>query len=370
MTPGPPSADEQITFLRNVQRILSEGNFVATYKYALLHALADLAVLEGDDSGNPLRLSSDRIAERFVELYWHQATSFRGKGRLRQNTGSPAAILNRIEEARLDSRGSLARLRRDERAWRRLVKSVARTVRVMPLWKLQTIGGVSHAFLYDSDQRGTEIELRAGVAFCLRSYHSLLVDLIRSAWLRYVRRHNAQLLGETSDLYGFLFGRERDPRLMSRCGPLLRDVQQGVCLYCQKGIRKEGQVDHFVPWALYPVDLGHNLVLAHGRCNNDKSDRLAAEDHLEAWLVRSHECGVELENGFDEADVLHDRAATERIAGWAYVQSAASSGLVWKRGNELAPLSGRWSELLTGTATRYPASDGMGGAALAAERPA
>ena len=40
-----------------LQRILSEGNFVATYKYALLQALADLAVLKGDDSGAPLPLA-------------------------------------------------------------------------------------------------------------------------------------------------------------------------------------------------------------------------------------------------------------------------------------------------------------------------
>ena len=91
MTPTPPSADEQITFLRNVQRILGEGSFVSTYKYALLHALADLAVLRGDDSGAALRLSAHEIAERFVELYWLQGASFRGKGHLRQNTGKPAA---------------------------------------------------------------------------------------------------------------------------------------------------------------------------------------------------------------------------------------------------------------------------------------
>jgi hypothetical protein len=47
-----PTADQQITFLTNVQRILSEGQFTATYKYALLQALADIAVEVGDDSGD------------------------------------------------------------------------------------------------------------------------------------------------------------------------------------------------------------------------------------------------------------------------------------------------------------------------------
>ncbi len=41
-------------FCANMQRLLSEGLFVASYKFALVHALDDLAVLKGDDSGDPL----------------------------------------------------------------------------------------------------------------------------------------------------------------------------------------------------------------------------------------------------------------------------------------------------------------------------
>ena len=37
---GVPSAEAQVRFLRDPQRILDEGSFVATYKSALIHALA------------------------------------------------------------------------------------------------------------------------------------------------------------------------------------------------------------------------------------------------------------------------------------------------------------------------------------------
>lgn len=47
---SPPTADQQIKFLTNIQRLLAEGQFVATYKYALLLALADIAIESGDDS--------------------------------------------------------------------------------------------------------------------------------------------------------------------------------------------------------------------------------------------------------------------------------------------------------------------------------
>jgi hypothetical protein len=39
MSYSPPTPNEQVQFLRNIQRIFAEGNFVASYKFALLHAL-------------------------------------------------------------------------------------------------------------------------------------------------------------------------------------------------------------------------------------------------------------------------------------------------------------------------------------------
>ena len=44
-----PSPQEQVEFLQNVQRLLTDGLFVASYKFALLRALADLAVLKPVD---------------------------------------------------------------------------------------------------------------------------------------------------------------------------------------------------------------------------------------------------------------------------------------------------------------------------------
>ncbi len=64
---SPPSEREQLTFLTNLQRLLSEGQFVATYKYALLLALSDMAVEQGDDSGQSLLICTRHIAEKFIQ---------------------------------------------------------------------------------------------------------------------------------------------------------------------------------------------------------------------------------------------------------------------------------------------------------------
>src|ERR1035441_4462807 len=39
-------------------------------------------------------------------------------------------------------------------------------------------------------------------------------------------------------------------------------------------------VDHFIAWKRYPVDLGHNFVLANSRCNSQKRHRPPACEHL------------------------------------------------------------------------------------------
>ena len=66
MTPRipPPSAEQQLVFLAKIQRLFAEGDFTATYKFALLIALADLAVEMGADDGAELNLSVRQIAER------------------------------------------------------------------------------------------------------------------------------------------------------------------------------------------------------------------------------------------------------------------------------------------------------------------
>lgn len=52
------------------------------------------------------------------------------------------------------------------------------------------------------------------------------------------------------------------------------ELQHGACFYRSRPVR-EGALDHFIPWGKYPIDLGHNFVLADRMCNEDKGDLLA-----------------------------------------------------------------------------------------------
>ncbi len=342
-----PTPEEQVQFLRNLQRLLSEGLFVASYKFALIHALADLAILKGDDSGATLEISTKDIAAKFVELYWRQARPFHiGDDTaglvLHQNTDKQAAIISHISAAQQECGGSLFRLKQTSPAdWSALVSQVDRVVREMPLWKLQTVGGERLEFLYENLDTGKQITLKPGVAYCFRAFYELVRDLIEGAWVRFVQKVNANRLGNVTDLGTFLFGQER--ACLDAYRPILFDVQKGVCLYCQKALSKQSQVDHFIPWSRYPADLGHNFILAHDKCNNAKSDHLAAESHLATWIERNREYQIELKERLTASALPCDLTASVQIAKWVYQQIERANGQVWVSEKELRHLDPSWA---------------------------
>jgi 5-methylcytosine-specific restriction endonuclease McrA len=344
-----PTPEEQVHFLRNIQRLLSEGLFVASYKFALVHALADLSVLKGQDSGAPLDISTMEIAGKFVELYWRQSRPFQVGGEttnfiLQQNTGRQAAIISQIAACQQECGGSLFRLKQTASTrWSSLVAEVDQVVRTMPLWKLQTMGDERLEFLYENLDRGNQITLKPGIAYCFRAFYELIRDLIEGAWVRFVQKVNANKLGNATDLGLFLFGQERSSLGVYR--PILFDVQKGVCLYCQKPLSKQSQVDHFIPWSRYPADLGHNFVLAHDKCNNAKSDFLAAEKHLEAWLLRNNSHQAELQERLAVAGLACDATASVQIAKWVYQQIEKANGQVWVHEKVLRHLDPDWARL-------------------------
>lgn len=344
----PPTSDDQIRFMVNVQRLLDEGLFTASYKFALLLALADLSIEQGDDSGAALEMASDAIAEKFVRYYWRQAMPYAtaGKARvLQQNTDRQAAIVNIVQEARVVYGDSLADAINDAVGWRRIVRKVAAVVREMPLWRLQRVGKQELDFLYEHRGQGHAIQLRPGVAFCLRKFHALISNLVQGAWVRYVRQQNLEIIGETADLNEFLFGSERMPLAAVR--PALMDVQRGRCFYCPTALTPANtHVDHFVAWARYPVDLGHNFVLADSRCNSQKRDRLPACEHLGAWVERNSAFGGQIANVLKERGIIAELAASNRVATWAYGQTEAAHGLTWVRADEMVPLAAEWREML------------------------
>ncbi len=346
-----PDAEFQLKFLRELQRILEEGRFTASYKFALVLSLADLAVQRGGATGDPLQLPVAAIAERFTELYWRQAAPWPGGERpevLKQNTGRRAVVVQTVMEARKDYGDRIDRVRAHPGEWASVTRRVRETVRKMPLLKLQTVGDETREFLYPNrvEGRGRDatITLNPGIGYCFRSFHPLIRELAQGGWAQFVRRMNPELIGERTDLREFLFGASR-ANLQAVRGPLF-ELQEGSCFYCRKTLNGEtAQVDHFVPWSRYPVDLGHNFVVSHAGCNRRKADHLSAEVHLERWVERNEELSYELASVCESAGVPHDHRTSRQITAWAYGQVEERAGLVWVKGQTLEPLGGGWRGL-------------------------
>jgi hypothetical protein len=246
---------------------LGEGSFTASYKFALLNALADIAVEKGNETGESLRISLEDIAEKFIQYYWPQSAPYPSPGGIiriiQQNTDRQAEIIRHLAEARAETDGSLSKIKLERPAYPRLVKKVARVVENMPLFRLQTLGREQVEFLYPNRLIDNGIELFPGVCFCLRQFHLIIKDLLQSAWVRFIHRvrANQDILGQVKDLADFLFGSERS--ILSNYTGILIEHQKGECFYCQRPLKNSLAVDHFIPWSRYPVDLGHNFVLAH-----------------------------------------------------------------------------------------------------------
>ena len=287
-----PSDAEQLAFLASFQKILDEGQLAATYKFALLVALVEIAIERGDDTGARLKIRLDQLAEKFIELYWGHAREFCGTV-LSQNNGANIAVLNHVAELQRQT-PVLADVRRLPQ-WRTKVGFIRNIIRAMPLLRLQLLrNGQRIPFLYEEVVVDGAIRLKTGVAYCLRKFSTLLGSLARNAWLREIRDNprNAYAIGQTQSLEAFLFGDDRIP--LGRVRDVLVPLQQGRCFYCGGMLGDAMHVDHFVPWALYPSNLGHNFVLADARCNADKSSLLADVAHLDRWHARNESAGEQL----------------------------------------------------------------------------
>ncbi len=339
-----PSAQFQLRFLQDIQRLLAEGQFTATYKFALLMALADVSVEKGRDDDSMLTIGVGDLSEKFITYYWKQAAIYH-ESVLQQNNGKQAAVISSLSDTR-ERYGTLGSLRSNPAQWSRLVARVGRVIKNQPLWKLQTVGDSSFDFLYPNEGAGNSIELRTGIAYCFRVFYPLIADLVQANWIAFVRRlpGNQDVLGKQGDLPAFMFGSERAS--LKRYKEVLTEIQSGTCFYCRRRRPDDTlEVDHFIPWSFYQLDLGHNFVLSCRPCNGDKSAKLAGVGHLERWVFRNRDDVYEI--ALNQNQLLHDLRTSNKVAEFAYSRAELTGAQTWiKRRNVLREIEPGWRSVL------------------------
>jgi phage repressor protein C with HTH and peptisase S24 domain len=325
---------QQLDFIAYIQRMLVEGDFSATYKFALLHAIADVCVeqpLLSEQSELVIELPT--LADKLITLYWHHAMPFSSErtgesALLKQNTGAQSKVISVLFECQQNNIRNFRQLKHSP-FYKPTFNAAMATLKTGPLWRLQILAKQAECFLYPHTNSTQFITLNAGIASCFRRFYDLVVYLAKNAWLQKIQsiKHNQALIGPQSQLQEFLFGVDRTA--LTKAKPVLVELQSNICFYCQKPMKNDVEVDHFIPFARYANDLGHNFVAAHRTCNNNKRDFLAAQQHRERWqnqnlVVNSHIISNELSAYFH-----CDADKSLAVSNWAYQVAQANSAKLW-----------------------------------------
>ncbi|MDF2180136.1 HNH endonuclease domain-containing protein [Aliiglaciecola sp. CAU 1673] len=331
---------QQIAFIAYIQRLLVEGDFSATYKYALLHALADVCIEQPmEDESAELTVELDTLVDKFILLYWQHAMPFSAVGvgeeaLLLQNAGKQSKVISMLYQCQLAGIRNIRQLK-ESPSWPQIYRATLSTLKEGPLWRLQILSKQEECFLYPHIKGKNHIKLSAGIAHCFRRFYDLVVYLARNAWLQKIQsiKFNQDLIGQQSQLQDFLFGVDRNA--LNRAKPILVDIQNNICIYCQKPMKEEKvAIDHFIPFSRYSTDLGHNFVAAHGTCNNSKRDHLAALKHREKWheqnlIVHAKTLSAELGGYF-----YCDEQKSLAVSNWAYSVASSTGAKLWVAKNE------------------------------------
>ncbi|MBW4966680.1 HNH endonuclease [Pseudoalteromonas sp. CR1] len=325
---------QQLDFIAYIQRMLVEGDFSATYKFALLHALADVCVeqpLLSEQSQLVIELPT--LADKLITLYWHHAMPFSSEhtgesALLKQNTGAQSKVISVLFECQQNNIRNFRQLKQSP-FYKPTFNAAMATLKTGPLWRLQILAKQEECFLYPHTNSTQFITLNAGIASCFRRFYDLVVYLAKNAWLQKIQsiKHNQALIGPQSQLQEFLFGVDRNA--LTKAKPVLVELQSNTCFYCQKPMKNDVEVDHFIPFARYANDLGHNFVAAHRACNNNKRDFLAAQQHRERWQNQNLVVNSQIISNELSAYFHCDTDKSLAVSNWAYQVAQANNAKLW-----------------------------------------
>lgn len=332
---------QQLDFIAYIQRMLNEGDFSATYKFALLHAIADVCIehpLQQPDS--ELVITLDELVDKFILLYWHHAMPFAAGSNgdaalLKQNTGRQSKVISVLYECQQNDIRNIRQLKVSP-YWKQIYRATLTTLKEGPLWRLQVLAKQAECFLYPHSDNGKFIKLNAGIAYSFRRFYDLVVYLAKNAWLQKIQsiKDNQKLLGAQSQLHEFLFGIDRNA--LNKARPILIEIQRGLCFYCNKPLKDthSADVDHFIPFARYSTDLGHNFVAAHSSCNNSKRDYLAAQQHRDNWQQQNLVKFEKILSTELAAYFYCDATKSLAVSDWAYSVAQANGAKLWLNKDE------------------------------------
>ncbi len=245
------------------------GRNTATYKIALAHCLARFVEAGATDVSMP------ELAEVFFDLYAERLTA----GRPQLAHAGRLTVMERVVALY-----RLGRLDRDA-----AIERVAAEAFDDVLPRFHTLyRGTSGAPFYEATPAGLTLTDRAFTVLGGPERSALLDelgarwDLLEGAFA--LMREPGELANDVRSLY-LARGYERTP--LTGLRPALHGYQHGLCFYCGEQLGDDVHVDHVIPRQFVAHDQPWNLVLAHGFCNEQKSDALPGREFAEKLVARN-----------------------------------------------------------------------------------
>ncbi|MGI6631843.1 MAG: HNH endonuclease [Bacillota bacterium] len=249
--------------------IILYGRNTATYKMALGRCIADLV------RGGQTRVPIDDLALRFFDLYKSRLVNGKPQLSYRGRLSVMEQVVEQHNRGLLDTDGIIARINAQPFA------------EVIP--RFHTVNSESVlAKFYEIGSDTLTITDEACRLFT-GSGDDLLEEL-GSRWSMLeasfqMHRDDSALV---NDIRRFYLERGRERSNISKLAPALQGYQNGICFYCGEAMREDDtHVDHVIPWQLVRHDEVWNLVLAHGFCNEQKSDALPDYYYIEKLIARN-----------------------------------------------------------------------------------
>lgn len=291
-------------FLLAMQKLVLVNSLNTTYKLALILAVTNKAgeiEFVNQPDATHFTISYSEIAREFLRIYWPQARRYERSEEnsvestvLYQSTNpGNAVVITLIRDfQQANTTGDSENLTFLQAQAlpgfeTHLQECLTRVVKKNPLHYIQ-----GHEFLFEKDDALDLVRLERNTAVLLCRFQPIIQELIFSRWEKLLRsiKKNASFLGESSErsLREFLFFPQRANEALATVKKVLREATgTTTCFYCGAPLTASCHADHFLPYTRFAHTRTFNFVLACGRCNCSKNDRLAAPQHLFAWADRN-----------------------------------------------------------------------------------
>lgn len=286
--------DQASRSLGCIESILNRDKKDATYKPALFRALAELATAAHHEAAwlpeGKVAVALGLIADKWLEYFWplfESETFIPQKRGERRGCPKPVAFRAELEAliALYRSRGGLCAFSVDQRsdqlpsparALHRKVRSkLCDTIRSGPIYYAG--GGGSKTFVYDPLSK--RVLMDADLWRELSVMGSWIADATILRWAELTAEISQDAL-RPSQVIDQLLTIPIPEREVGAARSLYAGLETKVCVWTDRSLRSEFDVDHAIPFALWRNNDLWNLLPAAPTANNEKRDRLPTQPLL------------------------------------------------------------------------------------------